>query len=258
MNFYPFHIGDYLSATRHLSWEEDAAYRRLLDVYYTTERALPADLRACCRLVLATTDSQREAVRVVLEEFFTLTPEGWFNRRVDAELNNLRQRQEKQRDKANKRWHKPQSASGNAGDVPQSASGNATASQTDAAASKADATAMPPVPVPVPINTPLPPKGVDPPEKPRVSETPGFARFWEAWPANDRKQARGKCWEAWKRAQAEPLAELVLAHIGTLKASSWLKDGGQFVPAPLVYLNQRRWEGAITDETPARQWEGAL
>ena len=27
MNYYPFHIGDYLSATRHLSWEEDAAYR---------------------------------------------------------------------------------------------------------------------------------------------------------------------------------------------------------------------------------------
>ena len=38
MNYYPFHIGDYLSATRHLSWEEDAAYRRLLDTYYTTEK----------------------------------------------------------------------------------------------------------------------------------------------------------------------------------------------------------------------------
>lgn len=151
MNFYPFHIGDYLSATRHLSWEEDAAYRRLLDVYYTTERALPADLRACCRLVLATTDSQREAVRVVLEEFFTLTPDGWFNRRVDAELSNLRERQDKQRDRANKRWHKPQSAPGNAGDVPEIAPGNATALPIDAAASKPDATVMPPVPVPVPV-----------------------------------------------------------------------------------------------------------
>ena len=33
------HIGDYLSATRHLSWEEDAAFRRLLDTYYSTEKA---------------------------------------------------------------------------------------------------------------------------------------------------------------------------------------------------------------------------
>ena len=151
VNFYPFHIGDYLSATRHLSWEEDAAYRRLLDVYYTTERALPADLRACCRLVLASTDSQREAVRVVLEEFFTLTDAGWFNRRVDAELCNLRERQDKQRDRANKRWHKPQSTPGNAGDVAEPVSGNAVASQTDATASKAHATVMPPVPVPVPV-----------------------------------------------------------------------------------------------------------
>lgn len=70
MNYYPFHIGDYLSATRHLSWEEDAAYRRLLDTYYTNEKPLPSELRAVCRLVLATTESQREAVKTVLEEFF--------------------------------------------------------------------------------------------------------------------------------------------------------------------------------------------
>ena len=151
VNFYPFHIGDYLSATRHLSWEEDAAYRRLLDVYYTTEKPLPADLRACCRLVLASTDGQREAVRVVLEEFFTLTDDGWFNRRVDAELCNLRERQDKQRDRANKRWHKPVSTPGNAGDMPNPTPGNATASQTDATALNPDATAMPPVPVPVPV-----------------------------------------------------------------------------------------------------------
>ena len=43
MNYYPFHIGDYLSATRHLSWEEDCAYRRLLDVYYTSEKPLPIE-----------------------------------------------------------------------------------------------------------------------------------------------------------------------------------------------------------------------
>ena len=41
MNFYPFHIGDYASATRHLTWIEDAAYRRLLDVYYVKEGPLP-------------------------------------------------------------------------------------------------------------------------------------------------------------------------------------------------------------------------
>lgn len=80
MNYYPFHIGDYVSKTRHLSWDEDAAYRRLLDAYYTLEKPLPSDLRAVCRLVLATSDAQREAVKVVLEEFFEPTADGWRNR----------------------------------------------------------------------------------------------------------------------------------------------------------------------------------
>jgi uncharacterized protein YdaU (DUF1376 family) len=147
VNYYPFHIGDYLSATRHLSWEEDAAYRRLLDTYYTTEKPLPTDLRGVCRLVLATTDGQREAVRVVLEEFFALTDAGWVNGRADAEIANMRERQQKQRDKANKRWHKPQPEHGIAPAVPQHGG-------TDAAASETNANAMPPVPVPVP--TPVP------------------------------------------------------------------------------------------------------
>ena len=84
---------------------------------------------------------------------------------------------------------------------------------------------------------------------PRVDDAdpfPGFAKFWETWPTNDRKQAKGKCLDAWKKASAERDAALVLAHVSSLKNSSWLKDGGQFIPAPLVYLNQRRWEGAET------------
>ena len=33
MHYYPHHIGDYKSATAHLSNEEDLAYRRLLEMY---------------------------------------------------------------------------------------------------------------------------------------------------------------------------------------------------------------------------------
>ena len=97
MNYYPFHIGDYASATRHLSWDEDSAFRRLLDVYYTTEKPLPADLRSVCRLVLATTDAQRAAVELVLAEFFKLTPEGWINVRADIEIERMQDKQAKAR-----------------------------------------------------------------------------------------------------------------------------------------------------------------
>lgn len=73
----------------------------------------------------------------------------------------------------------------------------------------------------------------------------GFDRFWDAWPKSHRKEAKGKCLEAWRKAGAELRADLIVAHVETLKRSpSWTKDGGQFIPAPLVYLNNRRWEGA--------------
>jgi uncharacterized protein YdaU (DUF1376 family) len=147
MNYYPFHIGDYASATRHLSWDEDAAYRRLLDIYYTTERPLPAEMRAIFRLALASTDEHREAIETVVNEFFELTDEGWVNSRADVEIAAMRNKQQKQRDKANKRWHKPDVEHGIASALPQHV-------DCDAVASKNDADAMPPTPTPTPTPTP--------------------------------------------------------------------------------------------------------
>jgi uncharacterized protein YdaU (DUF1376 family) len=144
VNYYPFHIGDYVSATRHLSWEEDAAFRRLLDTYYTTEKAIPTDFRQACRLVMAQTESQREAVQTVLSEFFELTDSGWINKRADAEISAMKEKQQKQRDKANKRW--ANAATDNAA-MPQH-------EKSDAVASKNDADAMPPTPTPTPTPTP--------------------------------------------------------------------------------------------------------
>ncbi len=91
MNFYAHHIGDYLSATAHLSWTEDCAYRRLLDAYYTREAALPVDVAACCRLVRATSKDERAAVGIVLREFFVETPDGWQHSRCEREIERARE-----------------------------------------------------------------------------------------------------------------------------------------------------------------------
>jgi hypothetical protein len=32
----------------------------------------------------------------------------------------------------------------------------------------------------------------------------------------------------------------------------WRKDNGAFIPAPLVYLNQQRWDGAEIPEPPKK------
>ena len=60
MIFYKRHIGDYAAATRHLSLLEHGVYCMLLDIYYTSERALPVDTRAVQRLVGARSKDERD------------------------------------------------------------------------------------------------------------------------------------------------------------------------------------------------------
>lgn len=86
MNYYKRHIGDYAAATRHLSLLEHGVYCLMLDVYYTSEKALPVDTRAVQRLVNARTEDERAGVEVVLQEFFELHADGWHQARCDKEI----------------------------------------------------------------------------------------------------------------------------------------------------------------------------
>ena len=104
MNFYSFHIGDYASATRHLTWMEDAAYRRLLDVYYVKEGPLPADLRQVYRLAVASTPEQRDAIDIVLQEFFVLTDAGYTHMRCEQEIACAAEKKNKAAQSARARW----------------------------------------------------------------------------------------------------------------------------------------------------------
>lgn len=97
MNYYSHHIGDYTVKTAHLSILEDGVYRRLMDRYYTTEQVLTLDEAALFRVIRARTDDEKEAVRVVLDEFFVHTPEGWTHKRCDEEIGLYQAKAEKNR-----------------------------------------------------------------------------------------------------------------------------------------------------------------
>ena len=86
MNYYELHIGDYIKATAHLSMVEDAAYRRLIDAYYTREAPLPLDRKAVHKLARAQSKDERAAVDYVLDEFFTQADDGWHQSRCDEEI----------------------------------------------------------------------------------------------------------------------------------------------------------------------------
>jgi len=104
MNYYEHHLGDYLRDTAHLSMLEDCAYRRLLDAYYARERALPADVRECCKLARASTKQERDAVAYVLREFFVLQDDAYHQSRADKEIARFQDKQRKARASADARW----------------------------------------------------------------------------------------------------------------------------------------------------------
>lgn len=82
MNFYPFHIGDYISHTSHLSDAEDLAYRRMIDLYYQSEQPFN-DSSLLARRVKTSVD----VVETILHEFFTFEEdECWHSKRIDEEI----------------------------------------------------------------------------------------------------------------------------------------------------------------------------
>lgn len=104
MNYYQFHIGDYISHTRNLSHMEDLAYRRMLDEYYLHEKPLLSGVEAIARQI-GMRDYATE-VKFILECFFTLTEEGWTNARADAEIARYKEFAAAGKRGAEKRWAK--------------------------------------------------------------------------------------------------------------------------------------------------------
>jgi uncharacterized protein YdaU (DUF1376 family) len=95
MNYYKRHIGDYMKDAGHLSLLEHGIYMRLLDVYYTREAPIPEDQAA--RLVGARSKDEKEALAVVLGDFFTLAGGVYSQARCDREIEAMQAKQEANR-----------------------------------------------------------------------------------------------------------------------------------------------------------------
>ena len=67
MHYYQFHIGDWALHTSHLTLEEEAVYRRILDFYYDTETPIPEDTSAVARRLRL--GSHADLVPVILSEY---------------------------------------------------------------------------------------------------------------------------------------------------------------------------------------------
>lgn len=77
----------------------------------------------------------------------------------------------------------------------------------------------------------------------------GFDAFWKAWPANSRKVGKRQCLAKWVGRKCAEHADAIVAHVEAMKKTEkWREDGGRFIPLPMTYLNQDRWEAPTESE----------
>ena len=77
-----------------------------------------------------------------------------------------------------------------------------------------------------------------------------FTDFWEAYPKKVGKQEAEKAFR-----KAFPVGDEHNVTIPAIerhkRSAQWTKDGGQFIPNPATWLNQKRWEDELTPATAA-------
>ena len=203
MIWYKFHIGDYLTHTVHLSDAEDLAYRRLLDLYYMSEKEIPLDTESVARKIRLDLDITES----VLDEFFERTETGYFNNRCHVEVAKYQHQVENNR-QLGKRGGRPKKTESITETKPK-------------------------------VN----PKQIQIQNKNISSVTPTTSRFddfWASWPSSKRKVARAECEKKWFKQNLDKVADTIIASVSKLKRTEQWTTG--FDPAPLTYINQRRWE----------------
>ena len=76
-----------------------------------------------------------------------------------------------------------------------------------------------------------------------------FDRFWMVYPKKVGKGAAEKSFGKYKPDDA--LTDTMIRAVETAKRSpQWQKDGGQYIPNPATWLNQRRWEDEMPQSVP--------
>lgn len=214
MIWYKFHLGDYITHTTHLSDAEDLAYRRLLDLYYMSEKPIPLNTESVSRKIRIDLDITES----VLGEFFEHTENGYFNHRCHVEIAKY-QAQVANNRQLGKRGGRPKKTESVIESEPK----------------------VNPKKIQNKINTIT---SVSP-------TTSRFDEFWSAWPTSKRKVAKATCETKWLKLKLDNVADQIIAHINSIKGSEQWTTG--YEPAPLTYINQRRWEDGVAEQTFSRR-----
>lgn len=232
MNFYKHYIGDFQRDTGHLSLTERGAYLALIHHYYATEKPLPNNVDALCRIAGAQTKVERDAVKSVLS-YFEVMESGLINSRIEAELDKHDDRADKNREIALQREAKRREQREHESCSKRGQSVNESCTNVQPTRTRPITTNQ--------NHTPIVPKGT----------VVRFQEFWEAWPSTDRKTAKAVCEKKWRALNLDPLADQILSHVTAMKNTRKWQEG--FEPAPLTFINQKHWlDGEAKQARPVR------
>jgi len=84
--FLPFYTGDYLRDTRHLTPMRHGVYIMLLFHCWDQKGPIPLDEQECAGIANCRSHDEVDALRYVLERFFIRMEDGWYNKRMQREI----------------------------------------------------------------------------------------------------------------------------------------------------------------------------
>lgn len=217
-------------------------YRELIELYYDTEKPLPADdFEWICKKVLATSQDEIDAVKAILHEFFNLDGDFYRHARCDREILVYRAKLE---------------GAIKAGRASAQSRLNAKATNVERALDERATNHKP-----ITINQSIGRARSKPPEYPE-----GFEDFWKFFPPRAGGNPKAKAASAYRARRGEGHeADEILA--GARRYSAFIKatgkEGTEYVKQAVTFLNEKAflepWDlPRDVKESPLYRREGVM
>lgn len=195
----------------HLNFIQQGAYLHLLSKYYETEKPLPSNLDEVAVLCMAKNEGEINAIKYVLEKFFTKTKDGYVQKRATVEIEAYQAEGQRKSQASKALWERKKNKQKVDVDLTSNAKQETENNKHET-----------------------------------VYTSEKFLEFWSVWPSSKRKSAKPACFKKWKASKLDQIADKVIAHVKACKESSQWKEG--YEPAPLTYLNQGRYEDDLPED----------
>jgi uncharacterized protein YdaU (DUF1376 family) len=110
MHYFEHNIKDYRADAFTLTMIQHGAYRQLIDQYYLNEKPLTLDLEVLCADLLVRGEDEKKAIVFILGKFFSKTEDGYVHKRCNTVIQAFKEKSDKNRNNAVKRWSKVRDA----------------------------------------------------------------------------------------------------------------------------------------------------